>query len=45
MPIAVRVVNDKEFASWVDQAKKNFASDELAPENSWRRPTRRRSEF
>jgi cytochrome c oxidase subunit II len=31
MPIAVRVVNDKDFAAWVDQAKKKFASDERAP--------------
>ena len=26
MPIAVRVVSDQEFASWVDAAKKKFAS-------------------
>ncbi|RQH11203.1 MULTISPECIES: cytochrome c oxidase subunit II [unclassified Bradyrhizobium] len=26
MPIAVRVVNDQEFASWVETAKKKFAS-------------------
>jgi cytochrome c oxidase subunit 2 len=30
MPIAVRVVNDREFAAWVDQAKKKFARDEGA---------------
>jgi cytochrome c oxidase subunit 2 len=35
MPIAVRVVNDKEFAAWVEQAKKNFASDERAPPNAY----------
>jgi cytochrome c oxidase subunit 2 len=26
MPIAVRVVNDQEFASWIETAKKKFAS-------------------
>jgi cytochrome c oxidase subunit 2 len=26
MPIAIRVVNDQEFASWVETAKKKFAS-------------------
>jgi cytochrome c oxidase subunit 2 len=26
MPIAVRVVSDQEFASWVEAAKKKFAS-------------------
>jgi cytochrome c oxidase subunit 2 len=26
MPIAIRVVNDQEFASWVESAKKKFAS-------------------
>jgi cytochrome c oxidase subunit 2 len=31
MPIAVRVVEDQEFASWVEAAKKKFAS---APANS-----------
>jgi cytochrome c oxidase subunit 2 len=35
MPIAVRVVNDKDFATWVDEAKKNFASDEQAPKNTF----------
>jgi cytochrome c oxidase subunit 2 len=34
MPIAVRVVNDTDFAAWVEQAKKNFASDERAPPNT-----------
>jgi cytochrome c oxidase subunit 2 len=32
MPIAVRVVSDQEFASWVEAAKKKFAS---APGNSF----------
>jgi cytochrome c oxidase subunit 2 len=32
MPIAVRVVNDQEFAAWVEAAKKKFAS---APANSF----------
>jgi cytochrome c oxidase subunit II len=32
MPIAVRVVSDQEFASWVETAKKKFAS---APGNSF----------
>jgi cytochrome c oxidase subunit 2 len=31
MPIAVRVVNDKDFAAWVEDAKKKFARDENAP--------------
>src|SRR5260370_31573167 len=32
MPIAVRVVNDQEFAAWVETAKKKFASN---PANSY----------
>jgi len=32
MPIAVRVVNDQEFAAWVEGAKKKFAS---APANTF----------
>jgi len=28
MPIAVRVVNDKEYAAWLDQAKKKYATDD-----------------
>ena len=32
MPIAVRVVNDQEFAAWVESAKKKFAA---APGNSF----------
>jgi cytochrome c oxidase subunit 2 len=27
MPIAVRVVSDRDFTAWVDQAKKKYASD------------------
>src|SRR5438309_7023026 len=32
MPIAIRVVSDQEFASWVETAKKKFAS---APSNTY----------
>lgn len=32
MPIAVRVVTDQEFATWVEQAKKKFASN---PQNTF----------
>ena len=32
MPIAVRVVNDQEFAAWIETAKKKFAT---APANSF----------
>jgi cytochrome c oxidase subunit 2 len=28
MPIAVRVVNDSEYAAWLDQAKKKYARDD-----------------
>jgi cytochrome c oxidase subunit 2 len=31
MPIAVRVVSDTDFAAWVAQAKKKFATDNTAP--------------
>jgi cytochrome c oxidase subunit 2 len=31
MPIAVRVVSEQAFATWVDQAKKKFARDDNAP--------------
>jgi cytochrome c oxidase subunit 2 len=31
MPIAVRVVNDREFTAWVEQAKKKYASDTSQP--------------
>jgi cytochrome c oxidase subunit 2 len=33
MPIAVRVVTDEEFATWVDQAKQKFASTMPEPVN------------
>jgi cytochrome c oxidase subunit II len=31
MPITVRVVNDREYAAWLDQAKKKFSSIDGAP--------------
>jgi cytochrome c oxidase subunit II len=31
MPIAVRVVSEQAFASWVEEAKKKYARDEVAP--------------
>jgi cytochrome c oxidase subunit 2 len=31
MPIAVRVVNDRDYAAWLDQAKKKYASDDSRP--------------
>ena len=30
MPIAVRVVSDKEYSAWLDQAKKKYADDDSA---------------
>ncbi len=33
MPIAVRVVSEQDFATWVEQAKKKYARDENAPTN------------
>jgi cytochrome c oxidase subunit 2 len=33
MPIAVRVVNDADFAAWVEDAKKKFAGADSAPAN------------
>lgn len=33
MPITVRVVSEKDFASWIDQAKKKFARGEDSPVN------------
>src|SRR3974390_3255558 len=33
MPIAVRVVSEKEYAAWLDQAKKKYA-DESVPSNA-----------
>ena len=34
MPIAVRVVSEKEYTAWLDQAKKKFANDNVAPPNA-----------
>src|ERR1700743_3009841 len=34
MPIAVRVVNEQEFAAWVDTAKKKFAANPANPSAS-----------
>ena len=31
MPIVVRVVNDKEYTAWLEQAKKKFATDDSRP--------------
>jgi cytochrome c oxidase subunit 2 len=31
MPIAVRVVNDRDYATWLDQAKKKYATDDSRP--------------
>jgi cytochrome c oxidase subunit II len=31
MPIEVRVVNDKDYAAWLDQAKKKYATDDSRP--------------
>jgi cytochrome c oxidase subunit II len=31
MPITVRVVNDKDYAAWIDQAKKKYATDDSRP--------------
>jgi cytochrome c oxidase subunit 2 len=31
MPIAVRVVSEKDFSAWLDGAKKKYARDEAAP--------------
>ena len=31
MPIAVRVVNDKDYAAWIEQSKKKYASSDGAP--------------
>jgi cytochrome c oxidase subunit II len=35
MPIAVRVVNDADFAAWVAQAKQKFAADDKVPANTF----------
>src|SRR6202167_6641417 len=34
MPIAVRVVNDSDFAAWVASAKQKYATDNTAPVNT-----------
>ena len=34
MPIAVRVVNDRDYAAWLDQAKKKYATDDSRPATS-----------
>ncbi|QAU49609.1 cytochrome c oxidase subunit II [Bradyrhizobium guangzhouense] len=39
MPIAIRVVNDQEFASWVESAKKKFASGDTSTFASAAGPT------
>src|SRR5690349_17950765 len=31
MPITVRVVNDRDYAAWIEQAKKKFATDDSHP--------------
>ena len=31
MPIAVRVVSEQAFTAWVEDAKKKYARDEIAP--------------
>src|SRR5262249_17913677 len=31
MPITVRVVNDKDYTAWLEQAKKKFATDDSRP--------------
>ena len=31
MPITVRVVNDKDYTAWIEQAKKKFATDGSRP--------------
>jgi len=34
MPIAVHVVSEKEYSAWLDQAKKKYADDNVAPPNA-----------
>jgi cytochrome c oxidase subunit 2 len=34
MPIAVRVVSEKDYTAWLDQAKKKYADDDKAPANA-----------
>ena len=31
MPITVRVVNDRDYTAWLDQAKKKYATDDSRP--------------
>ena len=31
MPITIRVVNDRDYAAWIDQAKKKYATDDSRP--------------
>jgi cytochrome c oxidase subunit 2 len=31
MPIMVRVVNDKDYTAWIEQAKKKYATDDSRP--------------
>ena len=42
MPIAVRVVSEKDYAAWLDQAKKKYASDDSAAGDHARRGASRR---
>jgi cytochrome c oxidase subunit 2 len=35
MPIAVRVVNDSDFAAWAASAKQKYATDNVAPVNTF----------
>jgi cytochrome c oxidase subunit II len=35
MPITVRVVNDNDFTAWVEQAKKNYGSNDSAPRDTF----------
>jgi cytochrome c oxidase subunit 2 len=34
MPIEVRVVSEKDYAAWLDDAKKKFATEETVPKNA-----------
>ena len=34
MPIAVHVVSEKEYTAWLEQAKKKYADDNVAPPNA-----------
>lgn len=34
MPIAIRVVSEKDYTAWLDQAKKKYADDNKAPANA-----------